>query len=106
VNILEFATYSVISPEGCAAILWRDGSKNREAARAMQLTAPDLLRMQVVDEVIPEVTGGAHVDPARQAEMVGVVIERQLAELERVSPEALVRGRHARFRRLGKFQVV
>jgi acetyl-CoA carboxylase carboxyl transferase subunit alpha len=104
VNILEFAVYSVISPEGCAAILWRDPSRSRDAARALKLTAPDLLSLDVVDEIIPEVTGGAHVDPARQAAMVADVIARQLAELERLDPEALVAARYERFRRMGRVQ--
>jgi len=105
VNILEFAIYSVISPEGCAAILWRDATKNREAARAMRLTAVDLARFDVVDEVIPEVTGGAHTDAAGQAELVGAVLERQLAELGRLGGDELVRNRYDRFRRLGAIQV-
>ena len=106
VNMLEFATYSVISPEGCAAILWRDGSKNRDAASAMRMTAADLLELAIVDEVIPEVTGGAHVDPVRQARLVGDVLERQLAELCRARPEVLVGQRYDRFRRLGQFKVL
>jgi acetyl-CoA carboxylase carboxyl transferase subunit alpha len=105
VNILEYAVYSVISPEGCAAILWRDATKSREAAQAMKLTAPDLKRLDVVDEVIPEVKGGAHVDPAAQAAIVADVLERQLAELERLPPEELVRNRYDRFRKLGVFDV-
>jgi len=105
VNILEYAVYSVISPEGCAAILWRDATKNREAAQAMKLTAPDLARLHVVDEVIPEVTGGAHVDAAAQATLVGDVLERQLDDLTRQSPDELVRGRYDRFRGLGVFGV-
>jgi acetyl-CoA carboxylase carboxyl transferase subunit alpha len=103
VNILEHAIYSVISPEGCAAILWRDSAKNREAAEAMRITAPDLRRFDIVDEIIPEVVGGAHVDPARQAEMVGDVLERQLAGLESQSGKALIDGRYDRFRRMGVF---
>jgi acetyl-CoA carboxylase carboxyl transferase subunit alpha len=103
VNMLEFAVYSVISPEGCAAILWRDGSRSRDAARAMKMTAPDLLALDVADEIVPEVVGGAHVDPARQAVVLGEVLERQLTELERASPEALVASRYARFRRIGRF---
>jgi acetyl-CoA carboxylase carboxyl transferase subunit alpha len=103
VNMLEFAVYSVISPEGCAAILWRDGSRSRDAAAAMKMTAPDLLALDVADEVVPEVTGGAHVDPARQAEILGEVLERQLAELGRATPEALVAARYDRFRRMGRF---
>jgi acetyl-CoA carboxylase carboxyl transferase subunit alpha len=102
VNILEFAVYSVISPEGCAAILWRDPSRSRDAALAMKTTAPDLYRLDLVDEVIPEVTGGAHVDPARQAGMVGDALERQLRDLERLDPEGLIAQRYERFRKLGK----
>ncbi len=103
VNMLEFAVYSVISPEGCAAILWRDGSRSRDAARAMKMTAPDLLALDVADEIVPEVVGGAHVDPARQAVLLGEVLERQLSELERFAPEALVAARYNRFRRIGRF---
>jgi len=103
VNMLEFAVYSVISPEGCAAILWRDGSRSRDAARAMKMTAPDLLALDVADEIVPEVVGGAHVDPARQATLLGEVLERQLIELERASPEALLASRYIRFRRIGRF---
>jgi acetyl-CoA carboxylase carboxyl transferase subunit alpha len=103
VNMLEFAVYSVISPEGCAAILWRDGSRSREAAAAMKMTAPDLLALDVADEIVPEVVGGAHVDPARQAMILGDVLDRQLAELERQAPDALVAGRYRRFRRMGRF---
>jgi acetyl-CoA carboxylase carboxyl transferase subunit alpha len=106
VNMLEFAIYSVISPEGCAAILWRDASKNRDAASAMRLTAPDLKQWNVIDEIVPEVQGGAHVDPARQAQRVGDVLERQLEELEAADERALVADRYDRFRRLGQFNVV
>ena len=105
VNMLEYSIYSVISPEGCAAILWKDSSKNREAAEAMRLTAPHLMDLDVIDEIIPEVTGGAHVAPARQAALVGDVIERQLRELERLEPNALVAGRYERFRRMGRYRV-
>jgi acetyl-CoA carboxylase carboxyl transferase subunit alpha len=102
--MLEFSVYSVISPEGCAAILWRDPGKAREAAAAMKMTAPDLLALDVVDEVVPEVTGGAHVDPLRQAELVGDVLERQLEELARVPAETLIAGRYERFRRMGRVE--
>jgi acetyl-CoA carboxylase carboxyl transferase subunit alpha len=105
INMLEFSTYSVISPEGCAAILWRDAARNREAASAMKITAPDLLAMQIIDEIIPEVTGGAHVDPAGQAKRIGDVLERQLAELDTLGPQELVADRHDRFRRLGQYKV-
>jgi acetyl-CoA carboxylase carboxyl transferase subunit alpha len=106
VSILEHAIYSVISPEGCAAILWRDSAKNREAAQAMRLTAPDLKELGVVDRVIEEVRGGAHADPAAQAERVGDVLEEQLDELATYDRAGLVRDRFDRFRRLGAFQVV
>ena len=106
VNILEFAVYSVISPEGCAAILWKDATRNREAASAMKLTAPDLRALEIVDEVIPEPLGGAHADPARQATILEDVLEQQLSELERLSPDLLLAGRYERFRRLGRFRLI
>jgi acetyl-CoA carboxylase carboxyl transferase subunit alpha len=105
VNILEFAIYSVISPEGCAAILWRDPAKNIEAAQAMRLTAPDLHRLDIVDEIIPEVSGGAHADPVGQAKLVGDVLERQLEELEQLDAQGLLDDRYDRFRRMGVFEV-
>jgi acetyl-CoA carboxylase carboxyl transferase subunit alpha len=104
VNMLEYSIYSVISPEGCAAILWRDPAKNRIAAEAMKVTAPDLRRLDIIDDIIPEVSGGAHVDPARQAELVGDVLERQLDELAGLSGDELVSGRYDRFRRMGVFE--
>lgn len=103
VNILEFAVYSVISPEGCAAILWRDASRNREAAGAMRITAPELLALDVVDEIVPEAPGGAHSDPARQAAIVGDVLARQLQDLRRLDGAALIAQRFERFRKLGRF---
>ena len=106
VNMLQHAVYSVISPEGCAAILWRDATKNREAASAMKLTAPDLHGLQIVDEIIPEVNGGAHVDPPRQAELIADVLERQLGDLAGRDPRQLVEERYDRFRRLGQFKVI
>jgi len=106
VNMLEFSIYSVISPEGCAAILWRDSAKSREAAQALGLTAQDLLKLDVVDEIIPEGTGGAHTDPALQTSLVGEVLEKQLLELENLKPELLVAGRYERFRRMGQFRLV
>jgi acetyl-CoA carboxylase carboxyl transferase subunit alpha len=104
VNMLEFSVYSVISPEGCAAILWRDPAKAREAAAAMKMTAPDLVALDIVDEVVPEVTGGAHVDAQRQAELLGDVLERQLDELTRLPVESLIAGRYDRFRRMGRVE--
>jgi acetyl-CoA carboxylase carboxyl transferase subunit alpha len=105
VNMLEHAVYSVISPEGCAAILWRDPAKNREAAEAMKLTAQHLTEFDIIDEIVPEVNGGAHVDSERQAELLGDVLERQLIELSDFDGAALRRARYDRFRRLGSFGV-
>lgn len=102
VNMLEFAVYSVISPEGCAAILWRDPSRTKDAARAMKVTAPDLLGLDVVDQIVPEVPGGAHVDPARQAALLGDLLERQLSELEGLDTPALLSARYDRLRRMGR----
>ncbi len=106
VNMLEFAVYSVISPEGCAAILWRDAARNRDAAEALRMTAPDLQRLELIDEVVPEVNGGAHVDPAGQAAIIGDLIDRQLGELGRRDGAELVRDRYDRFRRMGQFRVI
>jgi len=105
VNMLEHSIYSVISPEGCAAILWRDATRNRDAAGAMKMTAPDLRELNVVDEVIPEIKGGAHVDPAQQAQNIALVLERQLDELCALDTDSLTAARYDRFRRLGQFKV-
>lgn len=104
VFILEYATYSVISPEGCAAILWKDQDKKAEAAEAMKLTAPDLLELGVVDRVIPEPLGGAHTDPATACRRVGDAIEKALDELEKLPVDELLEERYRRFRRLGAFR--
>ncbi len=106
VNMLEFAVYSVISPEGCAAILWKDAAKNREAAEAMKLTAQDLQSLGVIDEIVPEIVGGAHADPSSQAEVLGDVLARQLEELDALDSTGLVQDRHDRFRKMGQFQVL
>jgi acetyl-CoA carboxylase carboxyl transferase subunit alpha len=103
VFVLEYATYSVISPEGCAAILWKDQERKAEAAEAMRLTAPDLLEMGVVDEIIPEPQGGAHTDPAETCRRVGERIQAALGDLERLRPDELVAQRYQRFRSLGVY---
>jgi acetyl-CoA carboxylase carboxyl transferase subunit alpha len=103
VFILEYATYSVISPEGCAAILWKDQDRKNEAAEAMKLTAPDLLSLGVVDEIIPEPPGGAHTDPGATCRRVGDVIERALGDLLRLPPQELVARRYEKFRALGAY---
>lgn len=104
VFILEYSTYSVISPEGCAAILWKDQNQRAAAAEAMRLTAPDLLALEVVDTVIPEPTGGAHTDHEETARRVGDTIEEALVELDRLAPEELVAQRYRRFRALGVYE--
>jgi acetyl-CoA carboxylase carboxyl transferase subunit alpha len=104
VLILEYSTYSVISPEGCAAILWKDQSRKAEAAEAMKLTAPDLIELRVVDAIIPEPLGGAHTDHRETARRVGDAVDAALVELEALAPEEVVARRHDRFRALGVFE--
>jgi len=101
--MLQYAVYSVISPEGCAAILWKDQEKKSAAAEAMRVTAPDLDELGLVDELIEEPLGGAHSDPTETARRVGDAIERHLVELEKLTPEALVEDRYAKFRAMGVF---
>ncbi len=103
VLILEYATYSVISPEGCAAILWKDQDRKAEAAEAMKMTAPDLLALGVVDEIIPEPSGGAHTDPDATCRRVGDAVERALQDLSRISTKELVARRYEKFRGLGAY---
>jgi acetyl-CoA carboxylase carboxyl transferase subunit alpha len=104
VLILEYGVYSVISPEGCAAILWKDQERKSQAAEAMKLTAPDLLELGVVDEVVPEPLGGAHAAPREAARAVGDAVARALEALEKRPVERLLAERYARFRRLGVFE--
>jgi len=106
INMLEHSIYSVISPEGCAAILWRDQGMARDAARALRLTTQDLRELGVIDEVIPEPEGGAHADPARTAKIVGEVLSRQLDEVSALDPEERIRERYLKFRRMGRFTEV
>ncbi|MBP7147992.1 MAG: acetyl-CoA carboxylase carboxyltransferase subunit alpha [Acidobacteria bacterium] len=103
VNMLEFAIYSVISPEGCASILWRDAARAPEMAQALRLTAHDLKELDVIDDIIPEPPGAAHSDAQGAIDAVGGVLQRQLDELSRLGPDELVDDRYQRFRRIGKF---
>jgi len=103
VTMLEHAYYSVISPEGCAAILWRDRAKAPEAAAALKLSAEDLLRLGVVDEVIPEPRGGAQHDQAAVAQRVKDAIVRFWDSADGFSTEELLRRRYERFRRIGVY---
>ena len=97
----EFATYSVITPEGCASILWRDGARAADAAAQLKLLSADALRLGVVDEVVEEPTGGAHRDPDEAARRLGVALRRHLGELSSLSPERLVAQRYDKFRAMG-----
>jgi len=102
VMMLENAYYSVIAPESCAAILWRDASLNQEAAEALKLTAEDALRLGVIDQIIPEPPGGAHADYAEAARLLGAVLLEALDELGGMSPEELIAHRYEKFRRMGE----
>jgi acetyl-CoA carboxylase carboxyl transferase subunit alpha len=102
VNMLEHSIYSVITPEGCAAILWRDAGRAEEAATAMKITAPDLKGFGLVDEIVPEPLGGAHADPDAQFAFLDRILETQLRELSTMTAAALVDGRYEKFRTMGK----
>jgi acetyl-CoA carboxylase carboxyl transferase subunit alpha len=102
VNILEHAVYSVISPEGCASILWRDPGRAEEAATAMKITAEDLKRLGLVDEIVPEPPGGAHLAPEALFKSLDGVLSAQLSELKGVAPEALLEARYRKFRNMGR----
>ena len=101
VVMLEHSIYSVITPEGCASILWKDAEKMREAAEAMRLTAQDLRELGVNDEIIPEPTGGAHRDSQKAIEAVGKVIEKHIAMLSKKDSAALIKQRRKKFLELG-----
>jgi acetyl-CoA carboxylase carboxyl transferase subunit alpha len=104
VNILEYSTYSVISPEGCAAILWKDAANAEEAATALGITSDRLKKMGLVDEVIPEPLGGAHKGPDEVATRIGDCLEKQLDELEQKTSEQLLEERYRRLLSFGEFQ--
>ncbi len=104
VLMLENAIYSVISPEGCAAILWRDSTQKERAAEALKLTAPDLLAMGLIDEIVPEPPGGAHADPEGATATLGEALERHLAELAAVPIDELLKRRAAKYLAMGKFE--
>jgi len=102
VAILQYAYYSVISPEGCASILWRTGEKAAEAAQAMKITAKDLQELDVVDDVVPEPLGGAHRNPAEIAGNIERYVIQTVRELARMPVDELLEKRYARWRRMGK----
>ena len=101
VLMLENAVYSVLSPEGFASILWKDASRAAEACGVMKLTAGDLLELGVIDGVIPEPEGGAHLDPQRLYRELDGVLARELEGLDKLRPQALAAGRYQKFRRMG-----
>ncbi|CAH0524959.1 acetyl-CoA carboxylase carboxyl transferase subunit alpha [Vibrio hippocampi] len=101
VNMLQYSTYSVISPEGCASILWRDSDKASQAAEAMGLVAPRLKELELIDEIIEEPLGGAHRDPVQMAENMKATLLRQLDELDQLEEEALLERRYQRLMSYG-----
>jgi acetyl-CoA carboxylase carboxyl transferase subunit alpha len=103
VLMMENSIYSVISPEGCASILYRDATKADKAADALKLTARDLLEMKVIDDVIAEPPGGAHRDSAKAADAVRKALKKHLGQLSALKPDALVQDRYKKFRALGVF---
>ncbi len=103
VNILENGFYSVISPEGCASIIWRDSAKAETAAAAMKITAADLMDLGIVDEIVKEPEGGAHTDYETAARGLEEVLDRQLTELTSQPTRELLDSRYAKFRRMGQF---
>jgi acetyl-CoA carboxylase carboxyl transferase subunit alpha len=98
----EFSVYSVIPPEGCAAILWRDAGRKVEAAEALKITAPDLRQLELIDEIVKEPTGGAHQDPDEAARTLDEAIGRHLAELTPVGADARLEARYRKFRAMGR----
>ncbi|HKT79222.1 MAG TPA: acetyl-CoA carboxylase carboxyltransferase subunit alpha [Vicinamibacterales bacterium] len=101
----EYAIYSVIPPEGCAAILWRDPAKKVEAAAALKLTAPDLLQAGIVDAIIQEPVGGAHADPAAAAALVDEMLQRELAAIGALDSETRLERRYGKFRNIGRLGI-
>jgi acetyl-CoA carboxylase carboxyl transferase subunit alpha len=103
VFMMENSVYSVISPEGCASIVWKDSGKKELAAQALRITAPDLREMGIIDEIIPEPDGGAHRDYDGAASMVGEVLARHFSELRKLSGQQIVDRRYKKFRDMARF---
>jgi len=103
VLMMENSVYSVISPEGCASIMWRDASKKELAAEAMKITAKDMSELGCVDGIIPEPEGGAHTDHARAAELLDTALVKELAELKNVPVQSLLETRYQKFRKMAQF---
>lgn len=105
-HMLENSTYSVISPEGAAALLWKDSSLAQRAAETMRITAPDLKDLHVIDEIIPEVKGGAHRDVKTQAASIERVLKNSLDELSKLSESQLIEHRYEKFNKIGEYGFV
>lgn len=103
VLMLENAIYSVISPEGCASIMWRDATKKALAAQALRITAPDLIELKLIDDVVPEPEGGAHTDHEGAAALLDVAIGKNLAELKKMPISELVASRYNKFRNIAQY---
>lgn len=105
IHMLENSTYSVISPEGAAALLWKDASQAKKAAETMKITAPDLKELGVIDEIVPEVKGGAHKDVKKQAESIKEILYLSLKELRNLSVEELLSLRYEKYKAIGEFSI-
>ena len=103
VNMMEYSTYSVISPEGCAAILWKDGSKADLAAKALKIDAGEMLKMGVIDKIVKEPLGGAHREPQTAYKNLKATLSAQLKELNALETAELVEARYRKFRAMGVF---
>jgi acetyl-CoA carboxylase carboxyl transferase subunit alpha len=103
VLMMENSIYSVISPEGCAAIMWRDATKKELAAEAMRITATDLKELDVIDDIVPEPEGGAHRDHEAAANLLDVSLQKHFAELKKIPPSELVASRYNKFRNIAQF---
>jgi acetyl-CoA carboxylase carboxyl transferase subunit alpha len=103
VLMMENAVYSVISPEGCASIMWRDATKKELAAEALRITAPDLIELGCVDAIVTEPPGGAHTDPDAAAKLVDEALEQHLSEVQKLPPKELVSSRYEKFRKMAQF---
>jgi acetyl-CoA carboxylase carboxyl transferase subunit alpha len=102
VMMLEHSIYSVISPEGCASILWRDGARAKDAAQAMKITAQDLKKLGVIDKIIKEPIGGAHRAQSETVKLVGAEIVKSLDELSKLEATALIKRRREKFLNIGR----
>lgn len=106
IHVLENSWFSVISPESAAALLWKDASQAKRAVATMKMTAPELKELGIIDELIPEVKGGAHKDPKAQAELIRPVLAASLKELRAYAPEELVEKRYEKYRKIGVFSTL